>query len=251
MSTLSPLIVALDYPEITPALAMAKKLNSKQCRVKVGKELFTSSGPAVIESLKALGFEIFLDLKFHDIPNTVNRAVKIAAQLGVWMISVHTLGGQAMLERCREALFQLNLRTSSCPLLIGVTILTHLTDQDANDIGLQIPIEKHVQHLALLAQRCHLDGVVCSPWEARKLRALCKKEFVLVTPGIRHMSASKKSDDQARIATPLQALNNGSNYIVIGRPITQAPDPMHALQSIMDDLRTFPPPAQTDTPTHK
>ena len=226
----SPIVVALDFPSEAQALALAERLNRQQCRLKVGKELFTRCGPKVVEGLHALGFEVFLDLKFHDIPNTTAMAVKAAAELGVWMVNVHCSGGLKMMQACREVLEQHNGNT---PLLIGVTVLTSMEQSDLAGIGLDIAPQQQVLRLAGLAEQAGLDGLVCSAQEA----ALLKKQWPagqLVTPGIR--PAGSAQDDQKRILTPTQAMRAGSDYLVIGRPITQAADPAQALCDILAEL---------------
>jgi orotidine-5'-phosphate decarboxylase len=219
-------IVALDYSDAAEALALAERVSPAECRLKVGKELFTSAGPALVEQLQARGFEVFLDLKFHDIPNTVAKACRAAADLGVWMVNVHTLGGRRMMEAAREAVDAAAHR----PLLIGVTILTSMGSEDLAEIGLPPDPEANVLRLARLAQASGLDGVVCSPKEVPVLRHELGEEFALVTPGVRPAGAS--SDDQKRITTPEDAIRAGASYLVIGRPITQAPEPAAALAHI-------------------
>jgi len=199
------------------------------CRLKVGKELFTATGPHLVESLQQLGFEVFLDLKFHDIPNTTAQACKSAAALGVWMVNVHALGGRRMLEAAREVLANVERR----PQLIAVTILTSMAQNDLREIGIESSPAQMVSRLARLSQECGLDGVVCSAQEAAILRAQCGADFRLVTPGIRPAQAA--ADDQSRIMTPRAALAAGASYLVIGRPITQAPDPLRALQDILKE----------------
>jgi len=226
----SPVIVALDYPEAAPALALAARLDPRQCRVKVGKELYTAAGPALIGKLREAGFEIFLDLKYHDIPNTVAAACAAAADLGVWMINVHALGGRAMMSAARAAVDQRPRR----PRLIAVTVLTSMDVAEMKDVGLAGDAQEAAVRLARLAQGCGLDGVVCSPQEAPALRGQLGEGFLLVTPGVRPATASK--DDQQRVATPRQALAGGANYLVIGRPITRAPDPPAALRAILDEI---------------
>ncbi len=223
-------IVALDYPQAAPALALAQRLEPSLCRLKVGKELFTAAGPQLIEQLQQLSFEVFLDLKFHDIPNTTAQACKAAAALGVWMVNVHALGGRRMLEAAREALENVEYR----PKLIAVTILTSMAQDDLHGIGINASPAQMVSGLAQLAYDSGLDGVVCSAQEAPSLRRQCGQGFCLVTPGIRPANAS--ADDQSRIMTPHAALDNGASYLVIGRPITQAPDPMKALQDILNEI---------------
>ena len=224
-------IVALDYPDQTQALAMAKQLDPTRCRVKVGKELFTRSGPAIVETLQSLGFDVFLDLKFHDIPNTTAKAVRAAAELGVWMVNVHASGGRRMMEVARNELEQVN---GSETLLIGVTVLTSMERSDLRDLGLDIEPLEHVKRLAKLTEESGLHGVVCSAQEVTPLRQVIGEEFKLVTPGIRPADADV--GDQKRIMTPSDALKAGSDYLVIGRPITKADSPVDALAKIDAEL---------------
>jgi orotidine-5'-phosphate decarboxylase len=224
------LIIALDYPEATPALALADRLQPQLCRLKVGKELFTAAGPALLEKLMHRGFEIFLDLKFHDIPNTTAQACKAAAGFGVWMINVHALGGRKMLEAARDAVDNCTQR----PKLIAVTMLTSMGQQDMIDLGIDATPTDMVLRLARIARECRLDGVVCSAQEVEMLRKQCGDEFCLVTPGIRPAHASL--DDQVRVMTPRAALQAGSSYLVIGRPVTQAADPLQALLDINQEI---------------
>ena len=223
-------IVALDYSDAARADAFIARLDAGACCLKVGKELFTSAGPRWVETLVARGFPVFLDLKYHDIPHTVAQACKAAAQLGVWMVNVHALGGRRMLEAAREALETVNNR----PLLIAVTILTSHSEADLAELGLIGSAEEWVLRLAKATKAAGLDGVVCSAREAALLKAECGAAFRLVTPGIRPAGASQ--DDQSRIVTPADALKNGSDHLVIGRPITQAADPMAALAAIRAEL---------------
>lgn len=225
------IIVALDFPGAVPALALAHRLSPELCRLKVGKELFTATGPSLLEQLMKRGFEIFLDLKFHDIPNTTAQACKAAANLGVWMINVHAMGGRKMLEAAQ-------LAVSCCakpPKLIAVTLLTSMNREDIADIGIDIAPEELVLRLAMLARESGLDGVVCSAMETTLLRKQCGSKFCLVTPGIRPLDASL--DDQSRVMTPEEALQAGSSYLVIGRPITKAQDPLQALIDINDRIQ--------------
>ncbi|MDR3429080.1 MULTISPECIES: orotidine-5'-phosphate decarboxylase [Silvimonas] len=224
------IIVALDYADAASALAFADRVTPQQCRLKVGKELFTSAGPAVVEGLVDRGFEVFLDLKFHDIPNTVAHACKAAARLGVWMVNVHALGGRKMMETTREALEALPQR----PLLIAVTVLTSMDAGQLAEVGLPSP-ELQVERLARLTQSSGLDGVVCSAQEAGRLKTLCGADFKLITPGIRPANAAL--DDQSRVMTPQAALAAGSDYLVIGRPITQSVDPLATLQQINQSIK--------------
>lgn len=223
-------IIALDYPDAASALALVEKLQPSLCRLKVGKELFTAAGPALLEKLAVRGFEIFLDLKFHDIPNTTAQACKAAAGLGVWMVNVHALGGRRMLEAAREAI----AGSISRPRLIAVTLLTSMAQEDLDELGIAATPARMVSRLAQLALDCGLDGVVCSAQEAAQLREQCGKGFCLVTPGIRPVHASL--DDQSRVMTPVAALHAGASYLVIGRPITQAEDPLRALLDINEQI---------------
>lgn len=231
MSCQSPIIVALDFPSRDAALALAERLDPAQCRLKVGKELFTRSGPAVVETLQARGFEVFLDLKFHDIPNTTAMAVKAAAELGVWMVNVHCSGGLRMMAACRNELDKLS---GAKPLLIGVTVLTSMEREDLAGIGLDIEPQQQVLRLAGLAAQAGMDGLVCSAQEAPALKA-AQPALQLVTPGIR--PAGSAADDQRRILTPADALKAGSDYLVIGRPISQAADPAQALAAVVAELQ--------------
>lgn len=224
------IIIALDYPTAAPALALVDRLQPALCRLKVGKELFTASGPVLLEQLMRRGFEIFLDLKFHDIPNTAAQACKAAASLGVWMVNVHALGGRKMLEAAHEAIAGSTQR----PKLIAVTLLTSMAQEDLADIGIDATPAEMVLRLATLARDSGLDGVVCSAQEAALLRKHCGDGFCLVTPGIRPVDAA--ADDQARVMTPLAALQAGSSYLVIGRPITKAADPLQVLLDINQEI---------------
>ena len=227
----SPIIVALDYPERKQAEAMAAQLDPALCRLKIGKELFTRAGPELVAALVARGFDIFLDLKFHDIPNTTAAAVAAAAELGVWMVNVHASGGPNMMNAAREALVPYG---SAAPLLIAVTVLTSMDAAQLHAIGVDANPQQQVLRLAHLTQQCGLDGVVCSAQECAALRAELGDTFALVTPGIRPASAA--ADDQVRVATPAAARADGSDYLVIGRPITRAENPMAALQAILREL---------------
>jgi orotidine-5'-phosphate decarboxylase len=224
------IIVALDYPQAAPALELVQRLEPSLCRLKVGKELFTSAGPQFVEQLQKRGFDVFLDLKFHDIPNTTAQACKAAASLGVWMVNVHALGGRRMMETAREALENVANR----PKLIAVTVLTSMAQEDLHGIGITASPAEMVSRLAGLAKDSGLDGVVCSAQEASALRQQCGKDFCLVTPGIRPTNVA--ANDQSRIMTPRAALEAGSSYLVIGRPITQATDPLTALKEISQDI---------------
>lgn len=223
-------IVALDFPTASDALSFAACVTPGQCRLKVGFELFTSAGPAVVEALIKKGFDVFLDLKYHDIPNTVASACIAAAHLGVWMINVHALGGRRMMVAARESLE----KTPHRPLLIGVTILTSHSGRDLGEIGLPEEPDVHASRLALLAKDAGLDGVVCSAREAAGLHAELGEKFCLVTPGIRPTGSDH--GDQERVVSPREAIQLGAHYLVIGRPITQALDPAAALAVINNEL---------------
>ncbi|EPF74315.1 orotidine-5'-phosphate decarboxylase [Acinetobacter rudis] len=224
------IIVALDAKSHKDALAMADQLDPALCRVKVGKELFTHGGPEIVKALHARQFDVFLDLKFHDIPNTTAQAVCAAADLGVWMVNVHASGGRKMMETCVSRLQAGNYKTQ----LIAVTVLTSMGREDLRDIGLDIEPFEQVMRLAKLTQDSGLDGVVCSAQEAKMLRQTLGANFSLVTPGIR--PAGSNADDQKRIVTPQQAMQDGSTHLVIGRPITQAADPSQALKDIFASI---------------
>jgi len=229
MTNAKPIIVALDFPDAASALALSERLDPDQCRVKVGKELFTRSGPELVCNLGSMGFEVFLDLKYHDIPNTVAGAVSAAADLGVWMVNVHASGGRAMMEAARKA-----LPANSETLLIAVTVLTSMGNEDLQALNISASTEEQVITLATLAKESEMDGVVCSAMETPVLNAALGDDFVLVTPGIR--PAGDSVDDQKRIMTPAKAMVSGSHYLVIGRPVTQADDPAEKLQSIMKEI---------------
>ena len=224
-------IVALDYPNAAEALAMAQRLSPDLCRLKVGFELFVSAGPSLIEKLQDQGFDVFCDLKFHDIPNTVASACRAAARMGVWMVNVHASGGPAMLEAARTAIDECTHK----PLLIGVTVLTSMDDTDLHAAGLARSASAQAGFLADWAAKAGLDGVVCSAQEAAGMHAAHGRQFLTVTPGIRPINAT--ADDQKRIVTPAQAVANGSDYLVIGRPITRAVRPLDVLSSINDELK--------------
>jgi orotidine 5''-phosphate decarboxylase, subfamily 1 len=209
------IIVALDAKSQFDALTIAEQLDPALCRVKVGKELFTHEGPIIVKALQDKGFDVFLDLKFHDIPNTTAQAVCAAADLGVWMVNVHASGGRKMMETCVERLKAGNYKTQ----LIAVTVLTSMGREDLKDIGLDIEPNEHVKRLAQLTKDSGLDGVVCSAQEAKMLRETIGQDFALVTPGIRPEGSN--ADDQKRIVTPKQAMLDGSTHLVIGRPITK------------------------------
>jgi orotidine-5'-phosphate decarboxylase len=223
-----PVIVALDFPDAAATLAMLGKLDPAYCRVKVGKELFTRCGPDLVRSIMRTGFEVFLDLKFHDIPNTVGAAVAAAADLGVWMVNVHASGGRAMLEAASTA------AEGSSTLLTAVTVLTSLSADDLHDIGFSESPDALVLRLARLAADCGIDGVVCSAREIAVLRSMLPGDFLLVTPGIR--PAGDNAGDQKRVATPSAAIADGGDYLVIGRPVTHAADPRRKLQDILGEI---------------
>ncbi|MGI5309873.1 orotidine-5'-phosphate decarboxylase [Rheinheimera sp. WS51] len=232
MSCQTPIVVALDFEKKSDALNLVSQLDPSLCRLKVGKEMFTHFGPEFITELQSRKFDIFLDLKFHDIPNTVAKAVTAAADLGVWMVNVHASGGSKMMMAAREALTRFG---NDKPLLIAVTILTSMEQSDLAELGFNVSIAEQVMRLAKLTQQSGLDGVVCSAHEAVQLKQLLGKSFNLVTPGIRPVTSSV--DDQKRIMTPSQALTAGVDYMVIGRPITKADNPLNALNSIVDELK--------------
>jgi orotidine-5'-phosphate decarboxylase len=223
-------IVALDFASTDEALSFAAIVEPAQCRLKVGMELFSIGGPAIVGALAERGFDIFLDLKFHDIPNTVARACAVAARMGAWMLNVHTLGGADMLQAAREAVDGCDQR----PLLIGVTVLTSHAERDLAGVGIHGGLMHEVDVLAALARAASLDGVVCSPQEVAGLRKNMGAGFVLVTPGIRPTAAAK--DDQARTMAPREAVKRGADYLVIGRPITRAANPRDVLEAINRDL---------------
>jgi len=233
MSNNSHIIVALDYADEKSAMELVNKLEPGSCRLKVGKEMFTRLGPKFVESLSAKGFDVFLDLKFHDIPNTVAGACAAACDLGVWMVNVHASGGRRMMEAAREEI----AKSSHQPLLIAVTILTSLDTEDIHEIGYQGSPAENVQNLASLAHQSGLDGIVCSPKEVASLRKSFSDEFVLVTPGIR--PAGSAADDQRRTMTPAEAIQAGSSYLVMGRPITQADSPMGVLLTTESEIASI------------
>jgi len=226
----SKVIVALDYNSALEANQFVDSVSPELCKLKVGKELFTLSGPEFVQRLVTKGFDVFLDLKFHDIPNTVSSAVKVAADLGVWMTDVHASGGRRMMEGAKNALEQSN----SEMLLIAVTVLTSFDQNDMNELGFNCSPEQQVHRLAALAKNSGMDGVVSSAMEAQSLRQALGDKFSLVTPGIRPASAVR--DDQRRVVTPAQAMANGSSYLVIGRPITQSDDPVSTLLAINQEI---------------
>lgn len=226
----SPVVVALDNMTMEASLSLADKLDPALCRLKVGKELFTRCGPDIIKALHQRQFEVFLDLKFHDIPNTTAQAVLAAADLGVWMVNVHASAGLEAMSLAKQRLLDNNLDT----LLIAVTVLTSMDNQALTQTGITDGLDTQVSRLAQLTKQAGLDGVVCSAQEAQSLKALCGQDFKLVTPGIR--LAEDNADDQKRICTPAQALQDGADYLVIGRSITQAADPAAKLQRILEGI---------------
>lgn len=224
------IITALDYKTPEQALEFVEKVDPKLTRLKIGKELFTRAGPALVEKLQAKGFEIFLDLKFHDIPNTVAGALEASASLGVWMVNVHASGGPRMLDAARKAIPVAG--STGGTRLIAVTVLTSMDDSELNQVGVQNTAKAQVQSLAQLTIDSGLDGVVCSAQEVELIRSFAPKTFLTVTPGVRPASANVTNDDQKRVMTPIDAIKAGSNYLVIGRPITQSENPLETLQNI-------------------
>lgn len=226
----SKIIVALDYADAASALQLVNQLDPSLCKLKVGKELFTAAGPQLVEKLVSKNFNVFLDLKFHDIPSTVAKACEAASNLGVWMLNVHASGGSAMMLAALEGV----LKTNHKPYLIAVTVLTSMNQASLSEIGVENSLENQVLKLAKLTQQVGLHGVVCSALETKMLRAQLGDDFCLVTPGIRPAPENSQvnRDDQARVVTPVDALNNGASYLVIGRPITQADNPLKALETI-------------------
>jgi orotidine-5'-phosphate decarboxylase len=224
------IIIALDMDDQKQVLSFVKELNPAQCRLKIGKELFTSYGPKLVKKLQKQGFSIFLDLKFHDIPNTVYKAVRAACQLNVWMLTIHAAGGSEMMRAARRAVEE----SSHKPILVAVTVLTSLSGEDLHEQGIQRSTDEQVLRLASLAQQNGMDGVVCSAAEAASIRKLLSENFVLVTPGIR--PTGDESQDQKRVVTPKDAISAGSNFLVIGRPITQARKPVEKLNKILDEI---------------
>jgi orotidine-5'-phosphate decarboxylase len=229
MSQASPVIVALDFPSENEALQLVDQLEPALCRLKVGKELFTRCGPDLVKQLVDKKFDVFLDLKFHDIPNTVAQACQAAADLGVWMLNVHALGGEKMMLAAKQA-----LAGKDAPLLIAVTWLTSSGQLELDALGIKLTPQQMVSRLAAMSQNAGLDGVVCSAQEAPVLRQEMGNEFLLVTPGIR--LADARQDDQCRVVTPKQAMTDGSSYLVIGRPITRAKDPCKVLRTIINEI---------------
>ena len=225
---ISPIIIALDL-DYEDSLEFAKKIDPEHCRLKVGSQLFTQKGPQIIEELSALGFDIFLDLKFHDIPNTVASAVEVASEMGVWMLNVHTSGGSKMMEAARLAAN----KSVNPPLVIGVTILTSLNQEDMNELGVK-SISNQINDLASLAHKSSLDGIVCSAGDVKNIKSLLGEDFLTITPGIRSINAPK--DDQSRVSSAKQAIEDGSDYLVIGRPITRSSDPLKSLEIFLKEI---------------
>jgi len=223
----SKVIVALDYADAASTLNLVNQLDPALCKLKVGKELFTAAGPQLVEKLIAKNFQVFLDLKFHDIPNTVKNACEAASNLGVWMLNVHASGGSAMMQAALEGVN----KSKHQPYLIAVTVLTSMNQASLNEIGIETSVENHVLRLAKLTENAGLHGVVCSALETQLLKKHLADDFLLITPGIRPASANL--DDQSRVLTPSQALQMGASYLVIGRPITQAENPLKALEAIL------------------
>ena len=225
------IIVALDFNSSSQAVEFVDTLDPKLCRLKIGKELFTAAGPNLVETMIKKEFDVFLDLKFHDIPNTVANAVKVAADLGVWMLNVHISGGSTMMKSAKDAI----LSHRGCkPILIGVTVLTSISSAELSEIGIKNDLKDQVVQLAKLAYQSGLDGVVCSAEEAKLLRNSMPADFILVTPGIRREQDA--AGDQKRVITPSQAIRNGSDYLVVGRPITQAASPSAALAAFNSEI---------------
>ena len=225
------IIVALDFDSSSRALNFVDNLDPKLCRLKIGKELFTAAGPNLVEAMIEKEFDVFLDLKFHDIPNTVAGAVQVAADLGVWMLNVHISGGSTMMQSAKDAILSHRDRK---PILIGVTVLTSISSTELLEIGIDNNLKDHVVKLAKLAYQSGLDGVVCSAEEAKLLRNSMPADFILVTPGIRREQDA--AGDQKRVITPSQAIRNGSDYLVVGRPITQASSPSAALAAFNSEI---------------
>ena len=227
----SPIIVAVDFADVKSAWNFIDRVDPKDCRLKIGKEIFTHAGPDFIKQIMQKGFDVFLDLKFHDIPNTVAKAIAATADLGVWMTNVHASGGSRMMTAAKDALYSYG---KDAPILIAVTVLTSMESTDLQEVGINISPLEQATRLAILAKNCGLDGVVCSAKEVQSFKTRLGSDFKLVTPGIR--PAGTNPDDQRRIMTPQRAQAAGSDYLVIGRPITQAEDPAKALQTILATL---------------
>lgn len=224
----SKIIVALDYSSEAQAVEFVNKVSPELCKLKVGKELFTAAGPQFVEKIVSKGFDVFLDLKFHDIPNTVMKACQAVAELGVWMTNVHAMGGQTMMQAAKEGV------SHSSTKLIAVTVLTSMGQDDLKQIGIQVEVTQQVVNLAQLTKQSGLDGVVCSAKEVSLLRQNLSEDFLLVTPGIR--PAGSATGDQKRVMTPAEAIKAGSSYLVIGRPITQSDSPVKTLEAIAAEI---------------
>lgn len=232
MTTGSRIIVALDYQDAKSAMVLTDRLQPSACRLKIGKELFTAAGPQFVVMLAKRGFDIFLDLKFHDIPNTVAQACRAAASLGAWMLNVHALGGREMMQAARDAIGT----ASNRPRLIAVTVLTSMGEQDLHEVGIDAKPLDQALRLAALAHACRLDGVVCAAHEAGAIRSQLGEGFLRVSPGIRLSGGSL--DDQKRVMTPRQAFEAGASYLVIGRPVTRAAQPLEVLERINSEMTT-------------
>lgn len=232
--THTTVIVAMDFDERRQARKLLAQLDPQTARIKVGKQMFTAFGPAWVDEIQTAGFDVFLDLKFHDIPNTVKKACRAAADLGVWMLNVHAQGGRRMLEAAREGVDS----SSHNPHLIAVTLLTSLAESEITDVGLTPPLVDHVLRLASLTQAAGLDGVVCSAQEAHRIKSTCGQDFLTVCPGIQ-LEGGHTSTDQSRIMTPTRAVQAGADYLVIGRAITEADDPLACTQSIHHAIRNL------------
>ncbi|MBE19860.1 MAG: orotidine-5'-phosphate decarboxylase [Gammaproteobacteria bacterium] len=226
----SPLIIALDL-EPNEALKFVKKIDPSDCQLKIGNQLFTSQGPDIVKKFQDKGFKVFLDLKYHDIPNTVYLAVSSALDLDVWMLNVHTAGGEEMLRSATQAKLESNKET----ILLGVTVLTSLDDNSLSNIGFGLPSAELAIKLAKLAKKNSLDGVVCSAEEVKNIKEKCGKDFIAVTPGIRYKGDSQ---DQRRVNTAKSAIEQGSDYLVIGRPVTKSPDPVKSIFKILEEIKS-------------
>ena len=230
MLTSSKLFVAYDFSNPSKAKEFSKKINPEQCGIKVGKELFTSGGPAIVEWLQSKGFKVFLDLKFHDIPTTVKRACYVASELGVWMLNVHAMGGNDMLSAAKEGVDQSNQN----PYLIGVTVLTSMNNDNLNEIGINHSMNKQILKLALNVSTHKLDGIVCGASDIKGIKPSLPKDFIYVTPGIR--LSSNANNDQKRIISPEDAIKAGSSILVVGRPITESKNPALTAEEILKKI---------------
>lgn len=229
------IIVALDFDSFSDVKKLVNQLKNEALFFKVGKQLFTGFGPDVVKFLKDKGLKVFLDLKFHDIPNTVEKAVKTACKLGADIINVHTSGGFEMMKSAYKSVKEFSLTSASPPKIIGVTILTSLDNASLKEIGFKYSVKNNVKRLSLLAKEAGLDGIVASPHEIKIIRKICGKDFLIITPGIRPSSSS--TNDQKRFMTPSEAIKAGADFLVIGRPITQADNPLKAFKSIVDEIK--------------